>query len=77
MRVRVVLLSVLSKKLPLSARGRTSLDLPDDSTIFDVKDALEITLAVVCSLNGMIKRDFSYLLKDGDELKFIRPISGG
>jgi len=76
-KVHVKLLSVLSKKVPISARGRIDLELPEGSTIADVIRELDIKLEVHCSLNGEITRDKSRILKDGDEMSLFRPIGGG
>jgi sulfur carrier protein ThiS len=77
MQIKVVLLSTFRNLLPPETRGRTTLDMPDGSTIKDVLAKMEINIHALVSLNGQIERDFEHLLKDGDEVKLFRPVGGG
>jgi sulfur carrier protein ThiS len=77
MQIKVVLLSTFRNLLPPEKRGRTTLDMPDGSTIKDVLVKMEVNIHALVSLNGQIERDFERILKDGDEVKLFRPVGGG
>jgi sulfur carrier protein ThiS len=75
--VRVVLYSVFREKLPREAHGRTTLEMPEGSTIQSVLDHLDIHIHALCSINGVLVYDFSRTLQNGDELQLFRPVGGG
>jgi sulfur carrier protein ThiS len=75
--IKVVLFSVFREKLPRENRGRTTIELPDDSTLKDLLDKLDIHITATCSVNGQLEYDQSIRLKDGDEVQIFRPIGGG
>ena len=77
MHINVVLFSVFRDKLPPESHGRTTLDLPEDSTIEDALEKLEIKILALVSINGQMERDFKRVLVDGDEIQVFRPIGGG
>lgn len=77
MQVKVVLFSVFRDKLPPENRGRTTLEMPEGSSIQDALVALEIQIMAIVSLNGKMERDFTIILQDGDEIQVFRPIGGG
>jgi sulfur carrier protein ThiS len=77
LQIKVVLFSIFREKLPAEAHGKTTLDLPERSTIDDLLARLDIQIHAVCALNGQIERDFSKTLQDGDEIQVFRPIGGG
>ena len=77
MQIKVVLFSVFREKLPPDAHGKTTLELPEGSTINDLLTRLDIQIHAVCALNGQIERDFSRTVLDGDEIQVFRPIGGG
>jgi sulfur carrier protein ThiS len=76
-RIKVVLFSVFREKLPRENRGRTTVDLPENSTLKDLLAKLEINITAICSVNGQLEYDQSSLLKDGDEVQIFRPVGGG
>ena len=77
MEIKIVLYSILRQKLPSEARGRTTLDLPEGSTLRDLVTRMDFKIPVVCALNGQIERDLMYQLKAGDEVHILRPSGGG
>ena len=77
MQVKVVLFSVFREKLPREKRGRTTLELPEDSTLKDLLAALDINITAICSVNGQLEYDQTIQLKEGDEVQIFRPVGGG
>ena len=77
MLVKVVLFGMLRQRLAKETRGRLVVELPEAATISDLVAALGIQVPVVCSLNGVIERDFSRILSEGDEAQIFQPAGGG
>lgn len=77
MQIKVVLFSVFREKLPRENRGRTTVDLPENSTLKDLLAKLEINITAICSVNGQLEYDQTIWLKDGDEVQIFRPVGGG
>jgi sulfur carrier protein ThiS len=77
MQVKVVLFGMLRERRAKESRGRLVVDLPETATIADLVVALGIQVPVACSLNGVIERDFSHILSDGDEAQIFQPAGGG
>ncbi len=77
MQVQVVLFGMLRERLAKESRGRLSVELPDGASIASLLSALNITVPVLCSLNGQMERDFQRSLCDGDEVQFFQPVGGG
>lgn len=77
MQIKVVLFSTFRSLLPPEKRGRTTLEMPEGSTIKDVLATLGINILALVSLNGKIERDFERVLQDGDEVQLFRPVGGG
>jgi sulfur carrier protein ThiS len=75
--IKVVLFGMLRERLAKETRGRLVVDLPGSATIADLVAALGITVPVVCSLNGVVERDFSRALQEGDEAQIFQPAGGG
>ena len=77
MQIKVVLFSVFREKLPREAHGRTTLEMPEGSTLSDLLDKLDIKITAICSVNNQIEYDQTTRLKDGDEVYIFRPVGGG
>ncbi len=77
MRVNLSVYGMLRDKLPPEAKGKTTLDLPDGSTIQDVLDQLGVNMLIKASVNEELVRDLSHPLQDGDSLQLFRPVGGG
>jgi sulfur carrier protein ThiS len=75
--IKVVLFSVFREKLPRENRGRTTVELPDNGTLRDLLDSLDIHITATCSVNGQLEYDQTRQLKDGDEVQVFRPVGGG
>ncbi len=76
MNVHLTLHGILRDYLPRTAKGKTTLSLPDGATVEDVLKSLKINRIVNGSVNG-VQVEPDRVLKDGDELQLFRPISGG
>jgi len=77
MLVKVVLFGMLRQRLAKETRGRLVVELPEAASISELLATLGIQVPVVCSLNGVIERDFSHILTDGDEAQIFQPAGGG
>jgi sulfur carrier protein ThiS len=75
--IKVVLFSVFREKLPRENRGRTTVELPENSSLKDLLAKLDIHITATCSVNGQLEYDQTRQLKDGDEVQIFRPIGGG
>lgn len=77
MRVAVRLHSVLRDHLPPEARGRGTITLGEGSTVADLLAHLDITRAVVVSINGAHAGDLAQVLRDGDAVEVFTAVAGG
>lgn len=77
MRVNVVLFGVFREKLPREARGRTTLELPEGSSLRVVLEHFDLPLHAACAVNGKLEPDRERVLQDGDEVQVFRPAGGG
>jgi sulfur carrier protein ThiS len=77
LKFNIILHSILREKLPPEAHGHMELDLPDGSTIADVAKSLELPEPFIWVVNGELNSDITRKIQDGDELRFLRPSSGG
>ena len=77
MQVKVVLFGMLRERLAKESRGRLVVELPEAATISGLVAVLGIQVPVVCSLNGVIERDFRTILEEGDEAQIFQPAGGG
>ncbi len=77
MRVRVIFHSVLRDLLPPAAGGKTEIELAPGAVLGDLCRQLGIPAQAVGAVNGVIQRDLSRPLQDGDEVRFFRAGAGG
>lgn len=77
MHVNIRVYGMLRDKLPPEAKGKTTLDMPEGSTIQDVLDRLGVNTMIKASVNEELVRDLSHPLQDGDSLQLFRPVGGG
>jgi sulfur carrier protein ThiS len=75
--IQITLYGLLREKLPLQARGKTTLDAPDGTTLSRILELLSIGNPVTCAINGDIERDLTRLLHDGDQINIFRAAGGG
>jgi sulfur carrier protein ThiS len=75
--IKVVLFSVFREKLPRENRGRTTVELPENSSLKDLLEKLDIHITATCSVNNQLVYDQTSQLKDGDEVQIFRPVGGG
>lgn len=84
MKVEVRLFASLREKLPDALRGRATLELPDEASLKDLLDSLEIEphLAQMVLVNGVqAPRDpaarEALRLGSGDTVAIFPPVAGG
>jgi sulfur carrier protein ThiS len=74
--VKVTLHGILRDYLPRQAKGRTTLELAEGTTIEAVVQRLEIKQNVSAAIDG-IEVQNSHVLQNGEELHLFRLIAGG
>ncbi len=77
MRISVHLHGILRDQLPSTARGRTTLELPDAAIVGDVLRMLGITRPVVVCVNGRTHVPTDHVLQEGDQVMIYTPVGGG
>jgi sulfur carrier protein ThiS len=77
MQVKVALFGMLRERLAKESRGKLMVELPEAATLTGLLAVLNIQVPVVCSLNGVIERDFNRTLQEGDEVQIFQPAGGG
>ena len=75
MKIQIKLMGMLKDRTPEGGQ----MELPDDATIADALEALEVggEDIAVFSLNGSLIRDREHRLSDADELTVLPPVGGG
>ena len=76
MEINLILHGILRDYLPQKAKGRTTLTVPEDTTINNVIEQLKIKQTVSAVVNGT-EVENSHVLQNGDELQMFRLIAGG
>ena len=76
MEVKVTLHGILRDYLPRQSKGRTTLTVPDGTSIADLVNQLKIKQTVSAAANG-IEVEVDYVLQDNDDLQLFRLIAGG
>jgi sulfur carrier protein ThiS len=74
--VKVTLHGILRDYLPRQSKGRTTLTVPDGTSIADLVNQLKIKQTVSAAANG-IEVEVDYVLQDNDDLQLFRLIAGG
>jgi sulfur carrier protein ThiS len=74
--VKLTLHGILRDYLPRKVKGKTTLDLPNDTTIDDIVRQLKIKQNVSAAVNG-VEVETSHMLQDDEELHLFRFIAGG
>lgn len=77
MRIHVILYSYLREKMPAESNGHAELELPDGSPAAAIFEQLGLPRQVAWAVNGVARRDFDWILHDGDEVRVFRPGAGG
>ncbi|MCS6908699.1 MAG: MoaD/ThiS family protein [Anaerolineales bacterium] len=77
MQVKVVLYGMLRERLAKETRGRLTVELPEGSSVADLRAHLGIQTPVGCSVNGQMERNPERVLRDGDEVHLFQSIGGG
>lgn len=76
MEVKVTLHGILRDYLPRQAKGKTTLNLPEGTTIGQVIEQLNIKQTVTAAVGGA-QVETSHILQDGDDLQMFRMVGGG
>ena len=76
MDVNIKLHGILRDYLPKKAKGRTTLTVPEGTTISNIIEQLKIKQTVSAVVNG-IEVENKYTLQDDDDLQMFRLIAGG
>jgi sulfur carrier protein ThiS len=74
--INLTLHGILRDYLPRNAKGRSTLTLPENSTVNNVIARLEIKQTVSAVVNGN-EVESDHALQTGDELHMFRIIAGG
>jgi len=74
--VKLTLHGILRDYLPRQAKGRTTLNLSNGSTVDAVAEQLKIKQNVTAAVNG-VEVENDHILQDGEELHLFRFIAGG
>lgn len=75
--IHVRLFGILRDRLPREAKGRTTLELPDQATVRDVLTHFEVQHHVSFAVNEEVDLEDSHILKDGDSVEIFRVAAGG
>jgi len=76
MEINVTLHGILRDYLPRKAKGKTTLDVPEGTTIDDIVQQLEIKQNVSAAVDGE-EVETSHVLQEGEKLDMFRVIAGG
>ncbi len=76
MEIQITLHGILRDYLPRQAKGRTTLELAEGTTIADVVEQLKIKQKVSAAINGS-EVEKSHTLQPGEQLDLFRLIAGG
>ena len=75
--IHVRLHGILRDKIPAEAKGRTTLSLPDGSTVAAVFEQFSLRSSVEVAINEEIVDNQDTPLQDGERLEFFRAAAGG
>ena len=76
MEINITLHGILRDNLPRQAKGKTTLTLPNSSTVAEAVQQLKITRSVSAAVNGT-EVDLDHVLQNGEELQLFQLIGGG
>ena len=76
MEINVTLHGILRDYLPRKAKGKTTLNVPEGTTIDDIIQQLEIKQNVSAAVNG-VEVETGHVLQEGEKLDMFRVIAGG
>ncbi len=75
--IHIRLFGILRDKLPAEAKGRTTLSLPNGSTVRDVLAHFDVQHVVSFAVNEEVDLDETHTLNDGDRVEVFRISAGG
>ena len=75
--IHIHLHGALRDKLPAQAKGRTTLSLPDNTTLTAVLEQLSLHRHIEVAINDEIVDNQEIPLQDGDRVELFRPAAGG
>jgi len=76
MEINVTLHGILRDYLPRKLKGKTTLELPENTTIAQVVAQLQIKQNVSAAVNGA-EVETDHILQAGEDLDLFRLIAGG
>ena len=76
MEINLTLHGILRDYLPRQTKGKSTLTLPEGTTVAEVVKQLQIRQTVTAAVNGA-QVETEYVLQDGDDLQMFRMIGGG
>ena len=74
--INIILHGILRDYLPKKAKGKTTLSVPEGTTINNIIEQLKIKQTVSAVVNNT-ETENNHILQDGDELQMFRLIAGG
>ena len=77
MKIRIELLGILAERLPKESKGKSVVELGEESTVKDLLEKLGIKRKVTFALNDEHDLDEKEQLKDGDEVLVFTSVGGG
>jgi sulfur carrier protein ThiS len=77
LQIHIRLHGILREKLPPEAKGKTTLDLPDGSSVQDILAHFEIQRRVGVAVNQEVEVASDHPLKPGDHVEVFRVAAGG
>ena len=77
MQIHVRLYGPLRDKLPIDAKGRTTLEMEDGATVQSIFDRLALPPNLLITLNNDNEATPESSLHDGDSVIFFAAVSGG
>jgi sulfur carrier protein ThiS len=78
MHIEVALFSRFRDHLPRQARGKATIELPNDATVEHLLTHLGITGRVkLVTINGQTETDRTRILTDGDQVRIFPVVVGG
>ncbi len=75
--IELRLYSTLREKLPLEARGKTTLELAPEATLADLAAQFELPPTVIFSVNDEHEVNLARRLQSGDLVRVFSAVGGG
>ena len=73
----MALKSILRERLPPEAKGRATLELPEQSNLADIAERFDIRHRAIFTVNGKVEVDMARPLQEGDQVAVYVTSAGG